>query len=404
MFMRVLALLVVGMTVNVYIPVAPSILGALVDYQGLSLDVAGRLISYNFWGATVATVFAIFILHRPGWNLRATMFVCILLVILTSGASVWFADNVPALAVVRFINGIGAGLGFTVSCVAAVGTPQIERTYALLYGSPFLISGAGLALLPLVYRTAGIEGAFYGMGVINLLTIGLLPYFPKYLDSPEAGTPAASSWGLPTGTRVLAGLALGALLLHYVFNSGIWAYFERLGVAAGIAPERAGAILGPGMSAAIVGMIAASLLGDRLGYVRPIYIGLVLIIASTLALLFSASELVFGGATALFNASITFVTPYMVAIMALLIPSGLGVTAANIATISGFSTGPFLVSFLIAGGDFTLPILLTAAGFIVVWIIVMTFVRMLEQQDGFDRLKALCAGSGAATGKLEEMN
>ena len=122
MLLRVISTIILGMAVNIYIPVAPSILGAMVDYQGFANDVAGRLISYNFWGATVATVFAIFILHRPGWNLRLTMAVCLFLVIVTSGASVWFADSVETLALVRFVNGIGAGLGFTVSCVAVVGT------------------------------------------------------------------------------------------------------------------------------------------------------------------------------------------------------------------------------------------------------------------------------------------
>jgi len=92
------------------------------------------------------------------------------------------------------------------------------------------------------------------------------------------------------------------------------------------------------------------------------------------------------------------VTPYMVAILALLIPSGLGVTAANVATIAGFSTGPLLVSFLVAGGHFTAAILATAAGFVVVWILVIAFARRLRRQPGFGQLKALCDGaSGGGT-------
>lgn len=393
MIARVIAIVVIGMAVNVYIPVAPSLLGALVDYQGLSMDAAGRLISYNFWGGAAGSVIAILVLHRPGWNLRATMFACLALVILTSGASVWFAGNVPALAVVRVLNGVGAGLGFTVSCVAAIGTPRIERTYAILYGSPFLISGIGLALLPHVYRASGIEGAFYGMGLLNVLCLALLPLFPKTVhhERQQAASPAH---GLATGTRWLAGLALAALLLHYVFNSGIWTYFERIGVAAGMTPETAGAILGPGMGAAILGMIAASLLGDRLGYMKPIYIGIAAITAATLLLLASSTLWVFGAATAIFNASITFVTPYMVAILALLVPSGAGVTSANVATIVGFAAGPLLVSFMVAGGVFTPAIVATAAGFVVVWILYVWFVRRLRREAGLDGLKAQCLVEG----------
>ncbi len=395
MVLRILSAIILGMAVNVYIPVAPSILGALVDYQGLTTDVAGRLISYNFWGATVATVLAIFILHRPGWNLRLTMFACVLLVVITSGASVWFAGDVTALGIVRFVNGLGAGLGFTVSCVSVVGTPRVERSYAILYGSPFLISGAGLALLPYVYQSTGIEGAFYGMGAINLLACAFLPFFPKTISHSKQA--ADYSWShLDRRLVLLAALVVGALFLHYVFNSGIWTYFERLGVAAGMSAETAGAILGPSMSAAIVGMVAASVLGGRLGYLRPIYIGIVAITIATLSLLYSSSELVFFIGTAVFNASITFVTPYFVAILANLIPSGLGVTAANIMTVAGFSAGPFLVSFMVADNDFRPSIILTAVGFIVVDVRVVAFSRALKMQpSGYADLKQSCEVAGS---------
>ena len=91
MALRIISIIVLGTVVNIWIALSPSILGALVDYQGLRIDAAGRLISYNILGTTVATVLAIYIVHRPGANLRLMMFVCVFLVIITSGASVWFA-------------------------------------------------------------------------------------------------------------------------------------------------------------------------------------------------------------------------------------------------------------------------------------------------------------------------
>ena len=349
MALRIISIIVLGTVVNIWIALSPSILGALVDYQGLRIDDAGRLISYNIMGTTVATVLAIYIVHRPGANLRLMMFVCAFLVIITSGASVWFAGDFTALSVVRFINGLGAGLGFTVSTVAAIGTPNITRTYAILYGSAFLVGGIGLALLPYVYEFAGIEGAFYGMGLINLLACGLLPFFPKKISQEESI--AEKSWlQLDRVFILMSGLVLGALFLHYLFNSGIWTYFERLGVAAGMSAKTTGAILGSSTLAAILGMIAASILGNKFGYLRPIYMGTATITIATLSLFYSSSELVFGIGTALFNASITFVTPYFIAILANLIPKGLGVSTANVVTIAGYAAGPFLVSFMVSKG------------------------------------------------------
>jgi hypothetical protein len=386
---RVVAIVLLGMAANIFTPLAPSLLGAMVDYQGLPIDVAGRLVSFNFWGGVLASVIALFVLHRPGWNLRLTMLGCLAIVTATHLASIPFAESYPALVAVRLLNGAGAGLGFTVACVAIIATQRIERSYAVLYGSPFLISGLGLALLPLVYRIAGIEGAFYGMAALNLLSMLLLPWFPRTVagDGSDAVRAAPGALEAPA---VLVGVMLLALLLYYVFNSGIWAYFERMGVAEGMTPERVGAILGPGMAAAIVGMVAASLLGDRLGYRKPVYLGLGAIALATVAFLGSPSELRFGIAAAVFNASIPFVTPYMVAILALLVPSGMGVTAANIATITGFSAGPLLVSYLVADGRFAAANLVTIAGFAAVMILLALFMSGLRRQPGLEKLKAYC--------------
>ena len=390
MALRIISIIVLGTVVNIWIALSPSILGALVDYQGLRIDAAGRLISYNILGTTVATVLAIYIVHRPGANLRLMMFVCVFLVIITSGASVWFAGDFTALSVVRFINGLGAGLGFTVSTVAAIGTPNITRTYAILYGSAFVVGGIGLALLPYVYEFAGIEGAFYGMGLINLLACGLLPFFPKKI-SQEESIAEKPRLQLDRVFILMSGLVLGALFLHYLFNSGIWTYFERLGVAAGMSAKTTGAILGSSTLAAILGMIAASILGNRFGYLRPIYMGTATITIATLSLFYSSSELVFAIGTALFNASITFVTPYFIAILANLIPKGLGVSTANVVTIAGYAAGPFLLSFMVANNDFRLSIFLTAFGFIVVYAMVVFFSRILRREaDGYTELKESC--------------
>lgn len=389
MTIQVVTIVLLGMAANIFTPLAPSLLGAMVDHQGMSVEVAGRLVSFNFLGGAIASVVALFVLHRPGWNLRWTMLGCLLLAIATSLASIAVSDSYPALVAVRLLNGLGAGLGFTVACVAVIATKRIERAYAVLYGSPFLIGGVGLALLPLVYRAGGIDGAFYVMAAINLFAIVLLPWFPRTVEGGGRNPEQAASGATPVPVA-LAGLMLLALLLYYAFNSGIWAYIERMGVASGMTPERVGAILGPGMAAAIIGMIAASLLGDRIGYRKPIYIGVAAITIATAAFLGSPSDLQFGIAAAVFNASIPFVTPYMVTILALLVPSGMGVTAANIATITGFSAGPLLISYFVADGRFTPAILATVAGFVVVWILLALFMRGLRRQDGFERLKANC--------------
>jgi len=100
-----------------------------------------------------------------------------------------------------------------------------------------------MAFLPYVYQSSGIEGAFYGMGLLNLLACGLLPFLPATVAAPGE-TSSASPIKLERGVLVLSSLVLASFFLHYLFNSGLWTYFERLGVAFGMSPERAGALLG----------------------------------------------------------------------------------------------------------------------------------------------------------------
>lgn len=404
MVLRLASALVIGSAVNIYIAVAPSILGALVDYQGLPIDVAGRLISYNFWGATVSTILSVTFIHRPGWNLRLTMLACLLIVIVTSGAAVWFAGSVGALAIIRFVNGLGSGLGYTIAALAIVGTPRMEVSFAILYGSPFVIGGVGIALLPYVYQLSGIEGAFYAMAAINLVACAFVPFFPTTVEHASGDQPGdvpllvdsgdvegTASSRLDRGRKILSGLVLASLFLHYLFNSGIWTYFERLGVTFGLSPEEAGAWLGPGMAAALFGMLAASVIGNRLGYLRPVYIGTVAIVFATIALLGSSSGLVFGVATGVFNASIPFVTPYFMAILATLIPSGRGVTAGNIVIVTAFALGPYLLSFLVANDEFRPSIILTAVGLAAALGVFVYFARMLRNAPAvYDELKQHC--------------
>jgi hypothetical protein len=370
--MVLLAIIVTGLIADIYLAVAPSLLGAMVDYQGISPRLSGQLISYNFFGSGLGTLLAPVALSRSNWNIRLTMLAALVTVSVTSVLSVWLVGSNSALSLVRFLSGLGTGVGFTAACVALVGLPNVERWYAILYGSPFVVGGVGIALLPSVYVSVGVTGAFYGIAALCLAACALLPWFPRHIG--EADRQSAPAPGQLSGAGWLAsGLLLSAFFLHYVFNSGIWTYFERLGVSFGMTPEYTGAVLGPGMAAGIIGMLLASWLGNRMAPVRAITAGTLVIFATTALLLAEPSGLAFALVAALFNASIPFVTPYFVGPLSRLVPRGLGVMAANAALMLGFASGPMLVSLTISGDEFTGAILLTMAGFLAVLVLTGLF-------------------------------
>ena len=183
--MVLLAIIVTGLIADIYLAVAPSLLGAMVDYQGISPRLSGQLISYNFFGSGLGTLLAPVALSRSNWNIRLTMLAALGTVSVTSVLSVWLVGSNSALSLVRFLSGLGTGVGFTAACVALVGLPNVERWYAILYGSPFVVGGVGIALLPSVYVSVGVTGAFYGIAALCLAACALLP---RLASSPSEST------------------------------------------------------------------------------------------------------------------------------------------------------------------------------------------------------------------------
>ena len=359
---RILGIVLVGTAANTFVAVVPSMVGGLVDYGGLSSRVAGQTVTYEFAGASISTFASIFILHRSNWNLRATAFVCLLISASCNFASTFSYHEVHLLQALRFADGLGAGMSFSAAAIALVGFPHTERAYAALYGSPFLVGGVGMATFPHIFAWMGIEGGFFLLGMASVVGLLLLPLFPRRpltdatseVPEVEGGT---ASWS--TG----AVLVMAALFVHYICNSGIWTYFDRIGVAAGLSAQTAGLILGPSTILALAGMSAAAVLGDRWGFVRPIIAGTVAIAVSSLLLFFAQGIFLFAAGTAIFNASITFVTPYFFALLAQLVPSGRAVVVGNLVLWFGFAAGPFLLSFVVGGDDFRVAIGLTVVGF-----------------------------------------
>jgi predicted MFS family arabinose efflux permease len=358
---RIAAILFLGGLCNVYMAAAPSFVGALVDYQGFSEAFAGRLISYSNIGATLASLLAILVIHRGGWDLRRTIAGCMLILIVTSLGAATLSPWPWLLSVNWFVNGIAAGLSFTVCAVALMTMPWMERTYAVLCGTPFVLGGAALSGLPALYRSIGLEGVFGGIALLALVALPMHRLFP--IGVGRCNTASASTRDQFPARAIPVTAIMVALFLFNAANTGVWVYLERIGVSLGLSPEDSGAILGPGLAAALIGMCGAGILGDRLGHVIPIIAGLIAITLATGALAAFTSPLVFGLASGVFNASITFVVPYFVAFAALLAPSGRAVAAANFLLMAGYSLGALVASYLLHGDSFSRLYFTSIAGF-----------------------------------------
>lgn len=375
------SIVMVGTAGNAFPPFAPSIIGALVDYLEFSLETAGRLAYLEFWATSLGTIASVFYLHRPGLNLKRIALVCLAVLVACNAITIFAYDSLTLFSTCRFVSGFIAGVTWCTAAVAVTRIRDVERTTAILYGSPFLMGAIGLTFLPMIYPYYGVSGAYY---TIILICIAAVPFLMLYYPEDPRLSFAAEEKSVGVSGNRVQWLALGVLLLalfiNYAANSGIWSYFERLGVSYGHTARTVGPVVGASQLAALAGMFCAAALGSRLGEIKPILTGTVLITISTFFLFYSASLTVFFCATAMFNFSITLLTPYYFILLGRMTPSGRGVLWGNLIMLLGFSSGPALVSLFLENGNFDLSITMTIAGFIISAILVLVFSTINKER------------------------
>ena len=376
-----LSIVMVGTAGNAFTPFAPSIIGALVDYLEFSLETAGRLASLEFGATSLGTIASVFYLHRPGLNLKRIALVCLGILVACNIVTIFAYDSLTLFSTCRFVSGFTAGVTWCTAAVAVTRVRDVERTTAILYGSPYLMGAIGLTFLPMIYPYYGVTGAYY---TIILICIAAVPFLMLYYPEDPRLSSADEEKGDGLSDNRVQWLALGVLLLalfiNYAANSGIWSYFERLGVSYGHAAKTVGPVVGASQLVALAGMFCAAALGGRLGEIKPILAGTVLITISTFFLFYSASLTVFFCATAVFNFSITFLTPYYFILLGRMTPSGRGVLWGNLILWLGFSSGPALVSLFLENGNFDLSIAMTITGFIISAILVLVFSTINKER------------------------
>ena len=369
-----LSIILVGTAGNAFTPFAPSIIGALVDYLEFTLETAGRLASLEFWATSLGTVASTLYLHRPGLNLKRIALVCLGILVICNAVTVFAYDSLALFSACRFVSGFVAGITWCTAAVAVTRIRDVERTTAILYGSPYIMGAIGLTFLPMLYPYYGVSGAYY---TIILICIAAIPFLLLYYPEEPQPLPAVAVKSERLAETRVPWLALGVLLsalfINYAANSGIWSYFERLGVSYGHAAKTVGPVVGASQLAALAGVLCAATLGGRLGEIKPILAGTVLITISSYFLFYSASLTVFFCAMAVFNFSITLLTPYYFILLGRMTPSGRGVLWGNLILWLGFSSGPALVSLFIEDGNFNLSIIMTIIGFIISAILVLVF-------------------------------
>lgn len=318
----------------------PLVVGALVTNLGFSPQQGGNMIFAELGGAAFATFPAFWWLSNVSW--RKVLYVALGLTIIGNLISATVSDP-WTLGAVRFGTGIGVGTIMLVTLTTTGLTANQERVFGFWQTGQIVFAAIALFTMPFVIPEVGVHGFYVGLAVV----MALLAFAVK--NFPESGTVKSKfSWSdLGPQVRKLAPLALIGLIFFYIAVGGVWNFVERMADAAGFEAKFIGYTLAGVSVVGVAGALTATWLSTRIGRMIPFVAGILIIAVSFVLLYGLTSQNIFILSAFLFKYGWWFISPYLLANMTTLDPTGRLITATNFVIAFGQALGPLVVGFML---------------------------------------------------------
>ena len=326
------------------VPLLPLIVGALVANAGFTEAQAGLILSTQFAALAISCLAVATRVDR--WNRRLLCAVGIGLILVGNGLSM-IADSFTFFLVVRFITGLGEGIGMATVSGTAAGARDPQRLFALLGLTSGLYVAAILLAGGFLIENFGTTGIFGLAGLIALVLFPATIWFPAH--APAAAVPEK-----PAGKGAAIGvIGILGLLGYAVFTFGyviISTYVTSIGGSIGLSIAFIGTVLAVGAVVAPAGPGLAHVVGTRFGITTPTAISLFSIAGCVLVLGLAQGTIPFVAAIIVRAILISFLAPYLMAALSVLDPSGRLPAAAPACLIVGAIFGPGTGGMIISQG------------------------------------------------------
>lgn len=312
----------------------PYFIGLQMDTGGLSQTQAGSLGSGYLLGFTLASVSALWWVPRFNW--RVISIVASLIIIL---ALHLLQDSDTYASSLLYVSIVGLMMGSFWAIYYRIfsRTSNPDRNFAI----GIVVSYTALAVISYIIASYvipenGLKGAAYVLAAIIALLgfVGLL--IPAGLVEEETETNYSYR---PPRSVVLA--LIGILTTGLAFAC-VWAFAERIGIAAGLTRDEISPVIASNLLASAGGSLLATLIGIRMGRRASLFIGLI-VMSGAISLLFGTTSV--GLYTASFiglGLGIGFVMPYQMGILAVLDSKGHFVVLIAAVQGLGSAAGPLL--------------------------------------------------------------
>lgn len=321
--------------------VGPLVVGSLVEQLGFTPQQGGNMIFAELSGAAVATFPAFWWLGKVNW--RKVLYFALGLIVFGNVVSSLVADP-WLLGAFRFVAGLGVGTVMLVTLTTTGLTANQERVFGFWQTGQIVFAAIALFSMPRIFPLiGGIQGFYLVLAGIMALLAFAVSSFP----SGGATIPAFRWSQLESRVRRLAPLGLFGLIFFFLAVGGVWNFVERMGNAAGFGETFISDTLAGVSVVGVTGALTATWLSTRLGRIIPFVAGIAIIAVSFVMLYGLSSQTLYILSAFLFKYGWWFISPYLLANMTTLDPSGRTIIATNFVIAFGQALGPFVVGFFL---------------------------------------------------------
>jgi predicted MFS family arabinose efflux permease len=370
--------------------IMPFIVGAMVDGYGASLQVAGRIVSFQLLGMALSSIVASTMMSRLN-KLHAVYAATILVV--AANIVCALGSHVPMLIAARFASGIGEGALLSIAGSIAAGTANPRGAFSFVGLGVAVVASLALVVTPFVVHQFGRIGTFWSLAVIAGGSLPFLPWLrplarPLTLEDAAAPVPVQAL----TANSVLALFAFG---LFWAGGAGLWVYAERIGMSHGLTLPQIGFFLGLGQLGGIPGPLFLAWLGRRWRLAPMFSWAIGVHIVAGLGFIFIHNGWTYGLMAAILSFCSAFLNPCFRTLMALLDRGG-AVVAGSVAFYTlGYGFSPLLITFFLGDNGSFMPIAVIST---MIYAVSMAFVlrpaRFIGRAEPMSKRELAPTGAG----------
>ena len=265
-------------------------------------------------------------------------------------------DSLYALAAMRCVAGIGAGLALACGNAAVSSAKHPDRVAGHMNVLSVLLMIVVMLGYAKVMALYGLSGLYYAMAATMAVMLLAIPAMQQ--RAPVAEPAVIASGGKGQGNVLLTLPAVCMMLAMFVFQARDtmgWAFVERIGTLVGYSGDELGVLLSVQSVVGLIGPLLAAMIGKRFGMSTPVILAVLLTGATSLSyVLGEHSKTLYTAGVMTICITYFYALSYLTGLAAELDREGRVVAAAGSFLSLGLAVGPAISGGLISLGGFSL--------------------------------------------------